>query len=149
MCVSERERKRERDRPKCPMSESWIPFFLKSVLIFHHWGFYGTDSIPEESGGQSYFSSKKKIFVNVQREGVGRRGRCGARAGVCHLHLRKWEEEKKKKNQMKNATFGGFFVVVELCTGCTSAYVVAQEVPRLTDVCFSPPWRHDFFFFGN
>lgn len=97
MCVSERERKRERDRPKCPMSESWIPFFLKSVLIFHHWGFYGTDSIPEESGGQSYFSSKKKIFVNVQREGVGRRGRCVARAGVCHLHLRKWEEEKKKK----------------------------------------------------
>lgn len=133
MCVSERERKRERDRPKCPMSESWIPFFLKSVLIFHHWGFYGTDSIPEESGGQSYFSSKKKIFVNVQREGVGRRGRCGARAGVCHLHLRKWEEEKKqnkKKNQMKNATFGGFFCCrgtvywlhecVRCCTGSSA-----------------------------
>lgn len=40
---------------------------LKSVLIFHHWGFYGTDSIHEKSDGQSYFSSTN--VRNVQREG--------------------------------------------------------------------------------
>lgn len=38
-----------------PISGSLIPFwsFLKSVLIFHHWGFYGTDSIHEKSDGHS------------------------------------------------------------------------------------------------
>lgn len=36
-----------------------ILVLLKSVLIFHRWGFYGTDSIHEKSDGQSYFSSAK------------------------------------------------------------------------------------------
>lgn len=30
-----------------------IWFLLKSVLIFHHWDFYGTDSIPEKHGGRN------------------------------------------------------------------------------------------------
>ena len=52
-----------------PISGSLIPFLvlLKSVLIFHRWGFYGTDSIHEKSDGQSYFSNTK-MFVNVQIE---------------------------------------------------------------------------------
>lgn len=79
--------------------------------------------------------------------GAVERGRVSA-IFICENGKKK-KNKTKKKNQMKNATFGGFFVVVELCTGCTTAYVVAQEVPRLTDMCFSPPWRHDFFFFGN
>lgn len=29
-----------------------ILVLLKSVLIFHHWGFYGTDSIHEKSDGR-------------------------------------------------------------------------------------------------
>lgn len=44
------------------MQKMWIfdsisVLLKKSVLIFHHWGFYGTDSIHEKSDGQSYFSS--------------------------------------------------------------------------------------------
>lgn len=37
-----------------------ILVLLKSVLIFHRRGFYGTDSIHEKSDGQSYFSNTKK-----------------------------------------------------------------------------------------
>lgn len=50
VCVCARESEKLK---KMPISGSLIPFLvlLKSVLIFHHWGFYGTDSIHEKSDG--------------------------------------------------------------------------------------------------
>lgn len=54
-----------RVREKLKNADIWvfdsILILLKSVLIFHHWGFYGTDSIHEKSDGQSYFSSTKRL----------------------------------------------------------------------------------------
>lgn len=54
MCWCVRVCARESEKlKKMPISGSLIPFLvlLKSVLIFHHWGFYGTDSIHEKSDG--------------------------------------------------------------------------------------------------
>lgn len=45
-----------------------ILVLLKSVLIFHHWGFYGTDSIHEKSDGQSYFSSTKMFVMCKEKD---------------------------------------------------------------------------------
>lgn len=36
--------------------------FLKSVLIFHHWDFYGTDSVPEKYGGRD-FIFQVQLFI--------------------------------------------------------------------------------------
>lgn len=45
-----------------------ILVLLKSVLIFHHWGFYGTDSIHEKSDGHDLIFQVQNVR-NVQREG--------------------------------------------------------------------------------
>lgn len=45
-----------------------ILVLLKSVLIFHHWGFYGTDSIHEKSDGHNLIFQVQNVH-NVQREG--------------------------------------------------------------------------------
>lgn len=70
-CVSERENLKNAD--------IWvfdsILVLLKSVLIFHHWGFYGTDSIHEKSDGHSLIFQVQNVR-NVLREGqsLARRG---------------------------------------------------------------------------
>lgn len=47
----------------------WIPHLvlLKSVLIFHHWDFYGTDSIPEKYGGRNLIFQE---IVHRRMDGV-------------------------------------------------------------------------------
>lgn len=42
----------------------WIPYLvlLTSVLIFHHWDFYGTDSIPEKYSGRNLIFQVQKFL---------------------------------------------------------------------------------------
>lgn len=53
-----------------PISGSLIPFwsFLKSVLIFHHWGFYGTDSIHEKSDGHSLIFQVQMFLMCKEKD---------------------------------------------------------------------------------
>lgn len=44
-----------------------ILVLLKSVLIFHHRGFYGTDSIPEKSDGRDLIFRVQNVR-NVQKK---------------------------------------------------------------------------------
>lgn len=53
-----------------PIFGSLIPFwsFLKSVLIFHHWDFYGTDSIPEKKSDGRDLIFEVQMFVMCKEE---------------------------------------------------------------------------------
>lgn len=52
------------------ISGSLIPFLvlLKSVLIFHHWGFYGTDSIHEKSDGHNLIFQVQKFVMYKEKD---------------------------------------------------------------------------------
>lgn len=47
-----------------------ILVLLKSVLIFHHWGFYGTDSIHEKSDGRSLIFQVQMFVMCKEKEGA-------------------------------------------------------------------------------
>lgn len=53
-----------------PIFGSLIPFwsFLKSVLIFHHWDFYGTDSIHEKSDGHNLIFQVQMFVMCKEKE---------------------------------------------------------------------------------
>lgn len=58
------------------MQKMWIfdsisVLLKKSVLIFHHWGFYGTDSIHEKSDGHSLIF-QVQLFICVKKRRASR-----------------------------------------------------------------------------
>ena len=46
-----------------------ILVLLKSVLIFHHWGFYGTDSIHEKSDGHNLIFQVQMFVMCKEKDG--------------------------------------------------------------------------------
>lgn len=44
-----------------------ILVLLKSVLIFNHWGFYGTDSIHEKSDGHNLIFHVQMFAVSKEK----------------------------------------------------------------------------------
>lgn len=85
------------------ISGSLIPFFLvllKSVLIFHRWGFYGTDSIHEKSDGHN-------LIFQVQKCAKRRKKRKTLWTNVSAIFKRADGALRSVKSSAEEATFDG------------------------------------------
>lgn len=83
-----------------------ILVLLKSVLIFHRWGFYGTDSIHEKLDEKSYFSKTKcyKRWRDTRSRKRQNRGRAFA------TFIKRTEESwRKMKNFLLRETLYGTY----------------------------------------
>lgn len=79
------------ERECVDISGSLIPFLvlLKSVLIFHRWGFYGTDSIHEILTDTILFF-KRRTAANEEDKHYVRTGRPSLRRMLDGQKLRRW-----------------------------------------------------------